>query len=241
MPFETRRALVTGGTSGIGRALCVQLAAAGASVLACGTNPRRIHALSSRNLRAISCDVAEPEDVRALAVAVDTYLGGLDILINCAGIQRTIDITDGLDMSEVEREVSVNLLAPMRVTDALLPVLLASGNAAIVNITSILASAPKERAPVYCAAKAGLASWTTSLRYQLESHGVHVMELVPPVVQTRMTEGRNDGAISADVVAEACLAGLAQKRARVTVGKARFAALLQRLAPTLLARKVRHA
>ncbi len=242
MLTELHRVVVTGGTSGIGRALCIELAAAGAKVLACGTHPKRVREMAAlEGVTAVMCDVTEDEDVRGLATTVQTQLGGVDVLVNCAGIQRSLDVTDGLDMVEVERELAVNLTAPIRVTDALLPMLLTSERAAIVNVTSILARAPKQGAPIYCAAKAGLAAWTTALRYQLEARGVLVMELVPPLVATRMTQGRDAGAISPEVVAQACMRGLRHRKTRVAVGKARMAELLDAVAPGLLARKLRHA
>lgn len=244
MPTEWhgRRVVVTGGTSGIGRALCIELTRAGARVLACGTHSRRVREMAAlEGVLAMTCDVTEDEDVRSLATAAQTQLGGLDVLVNCAGIQRSLDVADGLDMTEVERELAVNLTAPIRVTDALLPMLLASADAAIVNVSSILARAPKQSAPVYCAAKAGLSAWTTALRYQLEARGVLVMELVPPLVATRMTQGRDAGAIAPEEVARACVRGLADRKTRVAVGKARMAEFLDAVVPGLLARKLRHA
>lgn len=243
MRIEGTRAVVTGGTSGIGRALGTALTEAGATVLTCGSNEEKVAALRAEHPRmdALCCDVTEPEDGYALREAVDSRLGGLDLLVHCAGVQRSLDLTEPLDMAEVEREIAVNLVAPIRLTDLLLPRLLASERPAIVVVTSILALSPKESAPVYCASKAGLASWTTSLRYRLEPRGVLVMELVPPVVATPMTEGRQDGAIEPSVVAEACVDGLRGDKTRVLVGKARLAHAIHRVAPAVLARSLRHA
>ncbi len=242
MDLANRRALVTGGTSGIGKAICLAFVEAGARVLACGSDPQRVTDLEAAGLgfSTFCCDVTEQEDVRAAADAVDARLGGLDVLVNCAGVQRSIDHVAGVDMHDVEHEVAVNLIGPIRVTDAMLPRLLTSDDAAIVNVTSVLALAPKQSAPIYCAAKAGLASWTTALRQRLEEHHVHVMELVPPIVDTRMTEGRNQGAIAPEVVARACVKGLQASSPRVAVGKARVASILHRVSPALLQRKLRH-
>jgi uncharacterized oxidoreductase len=239
MNIEGKRILITGGTSGIGRALALQLAELGARVLVCGTHPARVEAMQGPGIRAVCCDVTEPQDVQALVQSVDANLGGLDVLVNCAGIQREVDLTGEVDMAEVERELDVNLMAPIRVTQALLPRLLASDDAYIVNVTSILAHTPKQCAPVYCASKAGFASWTTTLRYQLEARGVAVMELVPPVVATSMTEGRGQDKIPPETVAQACIAGLRRRAEVVRVGKARIAHALHRIAPGVAARMLR--
>jgi uncharacterized oxidoreductase len=188
---------------------------------------------------AVVCDVSDRAQVRELAAAVDERLGGLDLLIHCAGIQQSLDFTAGVDPRRIACELDVNLLGPMQVTNALLGRLLESREAAIVNVTSVLALAPKQCAPVYCASKAGLAAWTRALRYQLEGQ-ILVTELVPPLVDTPMTAGRNDAAVDPAVVAQACLRGLQRNQQTIAVGKARVGRALHRVAPALLARALRH-
>ncbi|PRQ09343.1 SDR family oxidoreductase [Enhygromyxa salina] len=242
MQIEGSRVLVTGATSGIGRAIALCLHDAGARVLGCGSNPGRVRALSdAKGIPVECCDLSEAEDRRALVAAVGSRLGGLEILVNCAGIQQQLELRGEVLASDIEHELAINLLAPMLLTQALMPRLLAGPAAAVVNVTSVLALTPKQSAPVYCASKAGLRSWTISLRAQLEGHGVRVMELVPPVVATPMTEGRHAGAISASAVAHACIEGLRADASVVAIGKARLAQVLHRLAPRLLARRLRDA
>ncbi len=240
--FKDKRVLITGGTRGIGLALAEALLAERAQVLVCGSCQQRVrHLQLQRPALAVCCaDVTEAEDIQALKECVASRLGGLDLLVNCAGIQQTLQLVERPDVSLLEREVDINLLGPIRVTDAMLPFLLRSKSAAIVNVTSVLAKTPKQCAPAYCAAKAGLSNWTTALRYQLEAEGIQVLEFIPPLVATRMTAGRQVHTIAPEVVAEACLSGLRGRRSRVAVGKARFAELLARLAPSLLARKLRY-
>lgn len=242
MEIENTRALITGGTSGIGRELALALRDAGARVLVCGRDPRRVAAMEAEpGIRALCCDLAEPEELRALVTSVDAYLGELEILVHCAGVQRAFDLAAGAELAEMEHEIAVNLLAPLRLTHALLPRLLEAEQAAIVNVTSILATTPKPTAPVYCATKAGLASLTESLRVQLGPHGVQVMELVPPLVATAMTRGRDEGAIEPSVVARAAVDGLRRGAPVVRVGKARLVRVLQRWVPGLVARMMRRA
>lgn len=236
------KALVTGGTSGIGRAICEALVERGARVVTCGTDPERVGEVNEiEHVSAIRCDLTEAEDVRALFEHVERVLGGLDLLVCCAGMQRARDVAEGLDLEDVEREIAVNLTAPIRLTEAALPALLKSRQPTIVNVTSILAMTPKQGAPVYCATKAALASWTTALRWQLESR-VRVIELVPPLVKTPMTAGRDENAIEPEDVALELIDALrATDRTRVLVGKARIASRLHRVWPSALAKRLRHA
>ena len=168
-----------------------------------------------------------------LAAGLEARLGGIDVVVHNAGIQREVRLTEGVDAAEVELEIDLNLLAPMRLTAALMPLLRRSERAAIVHVTSILALAPKQVAPVYCATKAGLRSWTKAIRAQLAPEGIRVVELVPPLVKTAMTEGRDDGAVPPEVVAEALVRGLARGRDEIRVGKAKVFAALHRLSPGL--------
>lgn len=238
----TTNALVTGGTSGIGEAICAALVERGARVVSCGTNPERVAALDARErTSAIQCDLTEPEDVRALFDHVERTMGRLDLLVCCAGIQRERDVSHGLDLEDVEREIALNLTAPIRLVDGALPWLLESPQPTVVNVTSILALSPKQSAPVYCATKAALASWTTTLRWQLEPQGVRVVELVPPLVETPMTEGRAVDAIPPEEVARELMKALDEpQRTRVAVGKAKVASWLHRVSPGALSRRLRH-
>ncbi len=240
MNIQDARIVISGGTRGIGRALALELRERGGRVLVTGTRPsgcRRVH--EETGLEATVCDVTEEEDVRALVAEVETRIGGVDVLIHSAGIQRELDLVRGFDMADAEQEIAVNLTGPIRLTRALLPALFASPRAAIVNVTSILALTPKRRAPVYCASKAGLASWTVALREQLRPRGVLVMELVPPLVATDMAGSRTAGTITPEQMAMAAAVGLQRDREVVRVGKARLAHALHRVAPGMLARKLR--
>ena len=180
-----------------------------------------------------------PDQVPGLADVVRAELCGVDLLINNAGRQVDHDVVTGLDMSAARDEVAVNLLAPIAVTAALMPLLLASPDAAVVNVSSAPAFAPAPRSPVYAASKAGLAAWTHALRAQLEGTAVRVVDVVPPLVATDMTVGRHEGAVQPEAVASAVVRGLTRRRTRVVVGKARALAAIHRVSPALARRMMR--
>ncbi len=246
MRLDGRPALVTGGSSGVGYALCARLLRAGCPVLTCGRDADRLAAAAAAlpGLRTVTADLATADGRAAVVAAVHEHLPGLALLVNNAAVQVTTDwygrpATDVLH--DADREIAVNFGAPLHLVAMLLPLLARDGDTALVNITSGLAVVPKRSAPVYCATKAGLRAFTTSLRYQLAAGapGVRVVEAVLPLVDTPMTAGRGVRKISADRAAAAILDGVTAGRDVVQVGAVRPFLLLNRLAPGLTARLLR--
>ena len=234
MELANKKVFITGGTRGIGRALAEQLHTRGCEVMVCGRRRDSVRQVQQAlGIRALSLDITDADAAARLVSAVRGELAGLDILINNAGLQRELDLTAELSRADLEPEIALNLLAPLAVTQALLPLLLSARDAAIVNVTSTLAIAPAPRAPVYSATKAALSSLTHSWRAQLRTSGVRVVEVVPPVVKTEMTDGRNEGAISAEQAAEGIVRGLCRGRQHVVLGQARMLSLVHRLSPHL--------
>jgi uncharacterized oxidoreductase len=242
MKLEQKRVLVTGGTAGIGRALTQLLVERGARVFICGRDSGRLEATlgSLPGVGGLACDVARAEELPALMAQAVEQLGGLDLLVNNAGIQLSWDLGEGAApgpeaLARVSLEVATNLVAPIALTFLALPHLRRGAEPAIVNVTSVLAAAPKPSSPVYSATKAALRSFGSSMRRQLAGSGVRVVEVVPPLVDTAMTRGRSGlKTISPELMASAIVDGLRADKTRILVGKARVAAILQRWAPGLL-------
>jgi uncharacterized oxidoreductase len=109
------------------------------------------------------------------------------VLINNAGIMQPEDLRAGkADLAISERTVTTNLLGPIRLTAALLPLLQRQTRSVVMTVSSGLAFVPLTMTPTYCATKAAIHSWTMSLRYQLRETTTQVIELVPPYVQTQL-------------------------------------------------------
>jgi NAD(P)-dependent dehydrogenase (short-subunit alcohol dehydrogenase family) len=189
--LEGRRVLVTGASSGIGAGLAEAFAAAGATVGICARRADRLadtlarcraHAPDSCSWVA---DLADPAAVDALAVDALEALGGVDVLVNNAGIPLRRHVTR-LDIGTVEAVMAVNFLSPARLTLALLPSMVDQGHGRIVNVSSVAAvlSSPAEAA--YSASKAALAVWSESLAVDLWDTGVHTMAVYPGVVDTEL-------------------------------------------------------
>ncbi len=233
------RTVVTGATSGIGRALAIRLAESGVPVIAIGRNQDLLGELASRNelITALAADLGQPDALPGLARRLVSEHPDLGCLINNAGIQCDLRMDDaGYDDRQLRGEVDVNLVAPLLLTQALLPHFQRRPVSWVVNLTSGLGYVPKRTAAVYSATKAGLHLFTQALRVQMQGSAVRVAEVVMPLVDTPMTEGRGRGKLSADRAARELIAGLNAGRLDIRVGRARALPSLQRWAPGLLAR-----
>lgn len=131
-------------------------------------------------------DVDDPVKINAFARQIVEEFPSLNIVVDNAGVMIAEDVRSG-DITKAEATISTNLLAPMRVTATLLPHLLGQQSAAVFFVSSGLASVPLSAFPSYCASKAAIHSYAESLRHQLRTSSVKVVELVPPLVQTELT------------------------------------------------------
>jgi short-subunit dehydrogenase involved in D-alanine esterification of teichoic acids len=238
MRLEGRRVLVTGATGGIGTALAHRLREAGAVPVLTGRDPARLAALEAEGFTVVPGELRTAEGCARLVRDV-LAAGPLDVVLHNAGVQHLMDFRAGAPLGAIEEELDVNLHAPLRLTTLLLPHLLSRPEAAVVNVTTGLALVPKQSAPVYCATKAALHSFSQSLRWQLEGTRVSVVEVLPPLVDTPMTAGRGRGKMSPQACADAVVRGLQRGSPRVLVGKSRLLAVLVRVAPSLATRVMR--
>ena len=182
--------LVTGASSGIGRATAVRLAELGAQVLAAGRDRQALEALAaSTGARVIVADLCDPDAAERVAQEALAVAGRVDVLINNAGFGWAGQFLE-MDGATVEALVSVNLLAPIKLTRALLPGMVERGRGHIVNVASIVGHLGMRDEAVYAATKAGLIGFSESLRYEVAGTGVHVTVVSPGVVATHFFERR---------------------------------------------------
>lgn len=255
--FRDRRALVTGGSSGIGRALALALARAGAHVAIVARREAPLREAEGalraaapgavQRFTAIAADVAEPEAAaRAVAEAV-AALGGLDLVVNNAGVARALRFED-TPPAEFQRLVAVNYLGAVHVVRAALPHLAAG--ARIANVSSLAGALAIYGYAAYAPSKFALTAFSEVLRQELRSRGIAVSVLLPPDTDTPQLaeENREKPAatralagnvpvLAPEAVADALLEGLVRGRAVIVPGwRARATLWAARLAPGLVRR-----
>jgi uncharacterized oxidoreductase len=187
--------LVTGGGSGIGRGLAEALQALGNQVIIAGRRQSVLDETIAANpgMQSMALDIEQAGSIRSFAAKLVQRFPKLNVLINNAGIMRAENLkAEPVDLNDAEAIVATNLLGPIRLTVALLPHLKLQTGAAVINVSSGLAFVPLSLTPTYCATKAGIHSYTQSLRWQLKSTAVEVIEIVPPYVQTDLMSGAED-------------------------------------------------
>lgn len=230
--------LITGGTSGIGRAIAAAMSDRGSTVIVCGRDERRLAALRDDvpNAHTVRCDVTDESETDALFSDIGQRFGRLDVLVNNAGMQQNYDWSEEPPIrSRVECEIALNLTALITVTQAALPLLECSPTPTIVNVGSGTGLLPKPDGLVYSATKAAVHNFTTGLRWELADRGIRVVELVPPVVDTAMTAGRDEAKTTPEHVASSLLNGLDRHRSEIYVGKMKAWPWLVRLLPRVAA------
>jgi uncharacterized oxidoreductase len=180
--------LITGGGSGIGRALAEAFHRAGNQVVIAGRREKLLHEVTEANpgMEALLLDIQDKDDVAAFASQAVESFPALNVVIHNAGIMRSEAVATGGFLATAEDTIATNLLGPIRLTAALLPHLLKQERAAILTVSSGLAFVPLASTPTYSATKAAIHSWSMALREQLRATSVEVIEIAPPYVQTEL-------------------------------------------------------
>lgn len=180
--------LITGGGSGIGRALAEALQAKGNTIIVAGRRERVLDEVTEANpgMQSMLLDIQDKADIAAFARDAVARFPALNVVINNAGIMKDEDIVAGRDLAIAEETIETNLLGPIRLTAALLPHLLGQPRATVMTVSSGLAFVPMVVTPTYSATKAAIHAWSMALRQQLAGTSTEVIELAPPYVQTEL-------------------------------------------------------
>jgi uncharacterized oxidoreductase len=241
MKLERRTILITGGTSGIGFGLARTLIARQNTVIITGRNKQKLDeaAAALPGVHTLQSDASKPADIEALREWVTTEFPACDTLINNAGVMRNLNVNEQRSLTDITRELDINLNGPVQIVQAFLSHLKGRPNALIVNVSSGLAFVPFPISPIYSAAKAGLHAFTRCLRVQLKGSSVTVVELAPPPVETKLFRGEfekeNKGqkAMPVDALVSKAIAGIEAGKTEIRPGISNLLYVLSRFAPAL--------
>jgi uncharacterized oxidoreductase len=224
MNIQNKTILITGGGSGIGFEIA-RLMHAGNRVILLGRNQQKLEAAAAAlpGVLTLQADITDEQDVDRIVATVQSTYSDLAVLINNAGHAYAYTLSASSDTHQkAMEEMASNYLAPIRLTEKLLPVLQQQPEAAVVNVSSIVALVPGNHVPTYSASKAALHAYTRSLRSALSADtAVKVFELMPPLVNTDFSVeigGRERGMPPAEV-AEALIKAMQEDVYEIHVGQ----------------------
>jgi uncharacterized oxidoreductase len=234
--------LITGGSSGIGLAIAKKFLDHKYNVVVTGRNLSKLEKVKADlpSIHIEQSDVCKEDDVKALALKMEQTFGGIDILINNAGIMNLVDAgNESNDLQKQMQEIEINYNSPIRLLHYFLPQLKKSKNAVLVNTSSGLAYVPFAQAPVYSGTKAAVHFWTLAIRPQLNQHGIKVVELLPPVVDTKLAKDAdlkddNLKPMAPEKMANIFWKDFAKGKEEITPGLSKQLKLMSRLAPKFI-------
>jgi len=194
MSLKNRKILLTGASRGIGAELAKTLAHAGAGVAILARDEAKLQEVAAQIMdfggRAfpLAADVAKSEEVLAAVYEANKRLDGIDILINAAGIQLPIGPFSENDLTAWEHALQVNLMGPVRIMHAVLPLMKAKGRGKIINFSGGGAAGPRPNFSAYATTKAALVRLTETLALELMPFNIQVNAVAPGAVNTQMLD-----------------------------------------------------
>jgi len=194
MQLTQNTIFITGGTSGIGRALAVAFHNLGNKVIIAGRRQALLDEIAAAHpgIEGIQLDISDAQDIDRVAKTLIAKYPTLNVLINNAGIMPFDDPSSTVDDAVSQQILETNLLGPIRLTSALIQHLKAQPRATIIHNTSMLAYVPIASNAVYSASKAALHSYALSQRFMLRDTNVTVQEIAPPWVDTDLIKKSGD-------------------------------------------------
>ena len=218
MNISGNKILITGGASGIGLGLAERFVRENNSVVICGRRPAALDAAAEKipSLVTYRCDLSNSAGREELFRWISSDHPDVNVLVNNAGIQNWMAVSDDDFMPRAREEISINVEAPLHLAHLFLR---HERLDTIVNVTSGLSFVPLLKVPVYCATKAFLHSFTLSLRELCKANDIEVIELIPPALNTDLGgKGLHDFAPPVEAFVDSVFAQLAEGKLTATFG-----------------------
>jgi uncharacterized oxidoreductase len=225
--------LITGGSAGIGLALAETFLNEGNEVIICGRTRATLDQAQKRfpRMSIIVADVSLQTGRDIIAAEVADRFPKLNVLVNNAGIYSITDFKEPNYISNLEAEIATNLVAPIALIHQLLNILEKQSDATIINVTTGYVFIPSAHASSYSATKSGLRALTQGLRFNLRNSSIHVVEVIPPTVDTQMNEDKIVSKMSPAIFARKAFKGLVNGQDEIAIGVSRVGRILSRIAP----------
>ncbi len=248
MKLSGNTILITGGTSGIGLELATQLSKRNNTIIVTGRDPNKLREIQKKlpGVHTYQSDVSDPAAIVSLYQRVTKDFPDLNVLMNNAGVMRMLSLNGQNGLQDIGREIEINMLGPVRMVEQFLPFLKTKRHAAIINTSSGLAFLPLPSAPIYCATKAGIHSYTQSLRVQLQNTNVKVFELAPPGTSTPLMDnfgsdafnGNSRGVMKVDKMVSVAIKGLGKDKYEIRPGTSNVLKFMSRFAPNFMLKQL---
>ena len=224
MKIKNKRIIITGGTSGVGLEMVKQLYQDNRLIVLSKTQSKLDELANTyKNVQIFSVDLSDISQVEQFASDIREEYDQIDILINNAAIQSTPTfLSKDFDYQTIEKDITTNFTSVCSLCSLLLPMLLNSQKATIMNVNSGLALAPKKTSAIYCATKAAMDVFSRSLSYQLEHTNITVRQAFLDLVDTPMTKGRGKNKMSAHTAAQLIIRGIEHDVINHDLGKVKF-------------------
>lgn len=231
MKLQNNKILITGGASGIGLGLTERFIQENNTVIICGRRADVLKEVEDKFPSVITkvCDLSLESERITLYEWIAKEHQDLNVLVNNAGIQNWMEVSDNDFYAKASHEINTNVLAPIHLTSLFinLPSL-----ATIINVTSGLAFVPLTKVPVYCATKAFFHSFTLSLRHTLKAKAIEVIEMIPPALNTDLGgKGLHDEYPPVSAFIEAIFQQLEEGKTELTFG---FSEMLSKANPEVI-------
>jgi uncharacterized oxidoreductase len=231
MNISNNKILITGGASGIGLGLTERFIQENNQVIICGRRQALLKEVSDKYPTVITkvCDLSIETERIGLFEWISKNHSDLNVLINNAGIQNWMGVSDNNFYEKAVNEITINAIAPIHLTNLFIQL---SSLKTIINVTSGLAFAPLTKVPVYCATKAFFHSFTLSLRHLQRSKNIEVIELIPPALNTDLGgKGIHDEHPAVSDFIEAIFKQLKEGKNELTFG---FSEVLSKASPEMI-------
>jgi NAD(P)-dependent dehydrogenase (short-subunit alcohol dehydrogenase family) len=180
---DKKVALVTGGSTGLGEHIALELQREGWEVAVCGRRQDKLDAMAARGMGAFQCDIGVREDVMRMKDWLVRTYGRLDVLVNCAAIALPRNKFLETELEELDRLMQINVIGTLQVTHTFLPLVI-ERKGSVINFSSTLAQRPRAGSIVYSASKGAVESFTRALAIEAAEHGVRVNCIAPALVRS---------------------------------------------------------